>query len=121
MLSAAAETQLEAASDAFLEAEIKADALRIIATECEQKEKLAERLHDAKIRRLENGDKLKRRKTGFGAAKRTYEAIIWLQYEKLACAQARCKAAEAERDAAKAEMHFGELADKLYARAGCHA
>ena len=71
MLSASAETKLEAASDAFLEAEMKADALREIATECEQKEKLAQRL-----RRLENGDKLKRRKTGFGAAKRSYEAII---------------------------------------------
>ena len=56
MLSAAAETKLEAASDAFLEAEMKADALREIATECEQKEKLAQRLHDAKMRRLENGD-----------------------------------------------------------------
>ena len=59
---------------------------------------------------LINGDKLKRRKTGFGAAKRTCEAIIWLQHEQLMCAKARCDAAEAERDAAKAEVHLNELA-----------
>ena len=73
-------------------------------TEYEGKEKLAQRVHDAKMRRLDNGDKLKRRKTTFGASKRTYEAIIWLQHEQLACAKARCAAAEAERHAAKAEM-----------------
>ena len=115
VLSAAAEKKLEAATDIFVEAEGKAEALREIATEREQQEKLAQRLHDAKMRRLENGDKLKRRKTGFGAAKRTYEAIIWLQHEQLVCARARCAAAEAERDAAKAEMRLNELEDELYA------
>ena len=67
------------------------------------------------LKRLDNGDKLKRRKTGFGAAKRTYEAIIWLQHEQLACVRARCEAAEAERDAAKAELRLEELANDLYA------
>jgi len=102
VLSAAAQSKLDAATDAFLEAEMKADALREIATE-----------YDAKMRRLDNGDKLKRRKTTFGASKRTYEAIIWLQHEQLACAKARCAAAEAERDAAKAEMRLNELAEEL--------
>ena len=115
VLSATAEKKLEAATDVFVEAEVKAEALRAIATEREQKERLAQRLHDAKMRRLENGDKLKRRKTGFGASKRTYEAIIWLQHEQLACARARCEAAEAERDAAKAELRLEELANDLYA------
>ena len=113
VLSAAAQSKLDAATDAFLEAEMKADALREIATEYEGKEKLAQRVHDAKMRRLDNGDKLKRRKTTFGASKRTYEAIIWLQHEQLACAKARCAAAEAERDAAKAEMRLNELAEEL--------
>ena len=112
-LSAAAQSKLDAATDVFLEAYVKADALRQIATEYEKKEKLAQRLHDAKMRRLDNGDKLKRRKTGFGAAKRTYEAIIWLQHEQLVCARAKCVAAEAERDASKAELHLNELAEKL--------
>ena len=113
VLSAAAQSKLDAATDAFLEAEMKADALREIATEYEGKKKLAQRVHDAKMRRLDNGDKLKRRKTTFGASKRTYEAIIWLQHEQLACAKARCAAAEAERDAAKAEMRLNELAEEL--------
>jgi hypothetical protein len=70
------------------------------------------------MRRLDNGDKLKRRKTlvvwyTFGAAKRTYEAIIWLRHEQLVCARAKCTAAEAERDASKAELHLNELAEKL--------
>jgi hypothetical protein len=115
VLTAAAEKKLAEATDVFVEAEAKAEALREIATEREQKEKLAHRLHDAKMRRLDNGDKLKRRKSNFGAAKRTYEAIIWLQHEQLACARARCEAAEAERDAAKAELRLEELANDLYA------
>ena len=115
VLTAAAEDKLEAATDVFLEAEIKAEALREIATERKAKEKLAQRLHDAKMRRLDNGDKLGRRKNTFGAAKRTYEAIIWLQHEQLACARAMCEAAEAERDAAKAELRLSELAEELYA------
>ena len=96
---------------------MQAEALREIATGREAKEKLAQRVHDAKMRRLDNGDKLKRRKTGFGAAKRTYEAIIWLQHEQLLCAKAKCDAAEAERDAAKAELRLEELTNELYARA----
>ena len=96
-----------------MEAEGKAEALRMIATEREAQEKLAQRLHDAKMKRLDNGDKLKRRKTGFGAVKRTYEAIIWLQHEQIACARARCEAAEAERDAAKAELRLEEIANDL--------
>ena len=66
------------------------------------------------MRRLDNGDMLKRRKTTFGATKRTYEAIIWLQHEQLVCAHAKSKAAEAERDASKAELHLNELAEKLF-------
>ena len=69
------------------------------------------------MRRLDNGDKLKRRKTlvvwyTFGAAKRTYEAIIWLRHEQLVCARAKCTAAEAERDASKAELHLNERLQK---------
>jgi ribose 1,5-bisphosphokinase PhnN len=116
-LSAAAEKKLEEATDVFVETEGKAEALRMIATGREAQEKLAQRLHDAKQKRLDNGDKLKRRKTGFGAAKRSYEAIIWLQHEQIACARARCEAAEAERDAAKAELRLEEIANELYARA----
>ena len=93
MLSAAAQSKLDAATDVFLEAEVKADALRQIATEYEKNEKLAQRLHmTRRCGELDNGDKLKRRKTTFGAAKRTYEAIIWLQHEQLVCARAKCKA-----------------------------
>ena len=119
VLSAAAEKKLEAATDVFVEAEVKAEALREIATEHEQKERLAQRLHDAKMRRLESGDKLKRRKTGFGASMRTYEAIIWLQHEQLACARARCAAAEAERDAAKAELRLNDNEPCRWAVCAC--
>ena len=62
---------------------------------------------------MDNGDKLKRRKNPFRAATRTYEAIIELLSAQHACAQAKCLAAEAERDAAKAEMRLGELAHEL--------
>ena len=43
------------------------------------------------------------------AACRTYEAIIDLNMAQLECAWMRCKAAEAERDAARAEMRLSEL------------
>ena len=78
-----------AALAAFEESSLKAVKDRAIVPMFEKEQKLAQRIHDAKMKRLDNGDKLKRRKTGFGAAKRTYEAIIWLQHEQLACAQAR--------------------------------
>ena len=79
-------------------------------TRAEPEEKLARRLHDAKMQRLDNGDKLKRRKSPFRAACRTYEAIIDLNEAQLKCAWTRCKAAEAERDAARAELRLDELA-----------
>jgi hypothetical protein len=53
VLSAAAQSKLDAATDAFLEAEMHAEALREIATGREAKEKLAQRVHDAKMRRLD--------------------------------------------------------------------
>jgi hypothetical protein len=40
VLSAAAQSKLDAATDVFLEAEVKADALKQIATEYDKKEKL---------------------------------------------------------------------------------
>ena len=92
------------------EAYRRAICLRAIAGQYEAEEKLARRLHDAKMQRLDNGDKLKRRKSPFRAACRTYEAIIDLNEAQLKCAWARCEAAEAERDAAQAELRLNELA-----------
>ena len=51
---------------------------RLDEKEYKAKEKLAQRLCDAKERRLESGDKLKRRKKTFGAARRSYENLIAL-------------------------------------------
>ena len=89
------------AREKWEEAYIRAIRLRVIAGKYEEQEKLARRLYDAKMQRLDNGDKLKRRKSPFRAACRTYEAIIDLNEAQLKCAWARCEAAEAERHAAE--------------------
>ena len=107
--SAAAQKKLTAAMAAFEEAMKEAMALRAIATEQEAKEKLAERLYDAKMARLEAGDKRNRRKSTFRAAKRTYEAMIELLQAQHKCAWMRAAAAEAETAAAKAELRWVEL------------
>ena len=97
------------AFDAFENASMAAIRLRCIANEQGKQEKLAERLHDAKMRQLDAGDKLKRRKKTFGAARRTYEAIIALLQTQHKAEWHRCRAAEAERDAAQADLRLCEL------------
>ena len=99
----------KAALAAFEEAGRQARNIRAIAKEHEAQEKLAQRLHDAKMRRLDAGDKLKRRKKTFGAALRTYEAIIELLQAQHKAAWYCSRAAEAERDAARAELRLIEL------------
>jgi hypothetical protein len=61
------------------------------------------------MRRLEAGDKRKRRKKTFGAAKRTYEAIIGLLQAQHRFEWYRCRAAEAETAEARAEICLREL------------
>jgi len=56
----------------YEEALMKAMELRVFATMHEEKEKLAQRIFDAKMRRLDAGDKQKRRKRMFAAARKTY-------------------------------------------------
>ena len=98
----------KAALDAWEAASKTAIWKRAVANKFVQKEKLAVRIFDAKWRRLENGDKRKRKST-FGAARRSYEAIIARNEAQYMCAVARCDAAEAERDAAMAEVKLAEL------------
>ena len=61
------------------------------------------------MQRLDAGDKRGRRTNLFGAARRTYEAIIELNEAQLKCARYRCVAAEAETAAARAELRCSEL------------
>ena len=89
---------------------MKAMALREVATEHEQKQKLAERLFDAKSQRLDNGDKRKRRKNALGAAFRRYEALVELLQAQHKCEWMCRHAAEAETAAAQAELRLMELA-----------
>ena len=96
------------ASAKWAAASEKAIEKRVIADVFAEKEKLALRIFDAKWRRLENGDKRKR-KSIFGAARRSYEAIIVRDQAQYLCAVARCAAAEAERDAAMAELKLEQL------------
>ena len=84
--------------------------LREIASEHEQKQKLAERLYDAKNQRLDNGDKRKRRKNALGAAFRRYEALVELLQAQHKCEWMCRHAAEAETAAAQAELRLMELA-----------
>ena len=62
------------------------------------------------MKRLDAGDKLKRRKNLFGAARRTYEAIIEYNEAQLKCAWFKRWAAEAETAELRAEMRLMELA-----------
>ena len=57
-----------ASKEAFEEATMKAITLRTIAAEHVEHEKHANRLYDAKMQRLEAGDKRNRRKNALGAA-----------------------------------------------------
>lgn len=98
-----------AALETFEKASEQAALVRRIATDHEKKEKLAERLYEAKMRRLEAGDKLGRRKKPFGAARRSYEALVELLQVQHKSVWMQCRAAEAERDAARAEMRVMEL------------
>ena len=102
--------KLEKAQEELVQATLWANKLRKLANEHEAKQKLAQRLHDAKQARLAAGDKLKRRKNTFGAARRGYEAIIELLEVKHQCEWYRCCAAEAETAAARAEIRLLELA-----------
>lgn len=101
--------QWKAALQAFEEKSHQALVLRSCCKKYEDAAKLAQRLFDAKMRRLEAGDKLKRRKKAVGAAKRTYEAIIALNEAQLKAAWSGREAAEAERDAAQAELRVMEF------------
>ena len=98
-------------------AETKARVMRSIANDHEAKEKLSKRLFDAKMRRLAAGDKLKRRKRLFGAARRTYEAIIEWNQVMHKCEWVRCRAAGAETDAAKAQIRVLELENRFLSHA----
>ena len=71
--------------------------------------KNAQRLHDAKMKRLEAGDKRNRRKSGFRAACRTYEAVIELLQAQYKCENSMRIAAEAETAAANAKICLLEL------------
>ena len=86
-----------------------ATVMKSIAVDFKAKETLAQLIHDAKMRGLDAGDKLKHRKKRFGAARRTYEAIIDLQEAQLKAAWAKCEAAEAETARLRAEMRVKEL------------
>ena len=81
-----------------------------LAAENEQKmKKNAQRLHDAKMKRLEAGDKRNRRKSGFRAACRTYEAVIELLEAQYKCENSMRIAAETETAAANAKICLLEL------------
>ena len=107
--TAAQEKRWQAALEAWKEAAMNAEVRRLLAQKYEQAEKVAKRLHDAKMNRLDAGDKLKRRKNLFGAARRTYEAIIEYMEAQLKCARAKRSAAEAETAEVRAEMRLLEL------------
>ena len=81
-----------------------------LAAENERKIKQnAQRLHDYKMKRLEAGDKRNRRKAGFRAACRTYEAVIELLEAQHKCEWSKCRAAETETAAANAKIRLLEL------------
>ena len=108
--TAAQEKRWQAALEAWQEAVTNAEVHRLLAQKHEQAQKVAKRLYDAKMKRLDAGDKLKRRKNLFGAARRTYEAIIEYNEAQLKCAWAKRSAAEAETAELRAEMRLMELA-----------
>ena len=83
-----------------------AQQLRLLADNEQKQMKQAQRLHDAKMKRLDAGDKRNRRKNPFRAACRTYETIIELLEAKLKCEQYLHRAAEAEAAAARAEVRL---------------
>ena len=78
------------------------EVIRKIVTERQKKLRMANRLCDAKMKRLDNGDKRKRRKFQFRAACRTYEAIIELNTVQLKtlCAEKALAKAETAREVA---------------------
>ena len=80
------------------------DKVRNMVKEQQQRLRMANRLCDAKMKRLNNGDKRKRRKFQFRAASRTYEAIIELNKVQLKTATAEKVLAKAERDQAIAHV-----------------
>ena len=108
--SAAAQKKWMAAKDAFEEATMKAITLRTIAAEHVEYEKHTNRLYDAKMQRLEAGDKRNRRKNALGAAFRSYEAVIELLQAQHKCEWVCRQAAEAETAASRAELRLIELA-----------
>ena len=98
----------EQAMDVLLEAQQKAEVARSAARAFKNGEALAQRLFDAKMRRVEAGDRRNRRKVAFGASKRIYEAIIELCYAQLKCAWSARSAAEAETACARAELRHAQ-------------
>ena len=107
--STAEQKKWEAALAEWKDATVRALAMREIANREVVQRKNAQRLHDAKMKRLDAGDKRGRRKSSFGAARRTYEAIIELLQAEHKCESSKCRAAEAELTAAKAEIRLMEL------------
>ena len=59
--------------------------LRLAAENARKIKQNAQRLHDYEMKRLEAGDKRNRRKSGFRAACRTYEAVIELLEAQRKC------------------------------------
>ena len=86
-----------------------AKGVRQKAKEQEAQCSLSLRLHDAKMRRLENGEKRKRGCSSMKRAFRTYEAIIDKDEALLQRCDAKRRAAERERDAFAAEVRVLKL------------
>ena len=91
------------ATDLWHEKQEKWRAVFTVVDRQQKKLKLAQRVHDAKMRRLDNGDKRKRRKSQFRAAVRTYETIIALMQAEHKTMFCKLKLAEAKIDELNAE------------------
>ena len=109
--------QLQDAVTAHVAAARLALDVRKVAREHAQKESLAKRLHDAKMRRLDNGEKRKRGACSMKRAFRTYEAILDMDEATIQCARWMCRAAERERDALAAEIRVQKLEIAMLRRA----
>ena len=88
------------------------------AREQEKQLELAKRLYNAKMRRLENGEK---RKRGCCArlkrALRADNAVIAMREATIQCSLWQCRAAERKRDANAAEIRVLKLKDAILRRA----
>jgi len=96
------------ACEEYQEAQLRAESARQVSKEWMDKLALAQRLHDAKMRRLDAGDKLKRRKKPIAALRRGYEAMLELMSVRWQCEVSKRICAEKETAAAKAELRMVE-------------